>query len=200
MRIICRPTGRAGTNRLGPRRTQLIIGAMLLVLAAAACTSHATDSRDPAADTVHSLGAVPIPSPPTAQATPLADENHLQLLAIGAPVRAVLPEASAVVAASGPTEDLPSAGPMPKRVTGTITITIDAATAPLTIAATDFTSRDERGNPVSLTARGARTVTVGPGQAATLTLTGTYGSGAAQITWRHRGKVIAVWDFNIELD
>jgi hypothetical protein len=33
-----------------------------------------------------------------------------------------------------------------------------------------------------------------------MTLRGTVCSGAAELTWRHDGKVMAIWDFNIEPD
>jgi hypothetical protein len=130
-----------------------------------------------------------------------ATENHLQLVAMGAPIRAQLPGVTAVVAATGPVEDLPSTGgQVPDHTTGTISIAITQSTGPLAIAAGDFSSRDEQGQNVSLTPHGPDTVTAAPGKPAPLTLVGVYHSGAAQLTWRHDGKVVAIWDFNIELD
>ncbi|MGW0473891.1 hypothetical protein [Streptomyces coeruleorubidus] len=83
---------------------------------------------------------------------------------------------------------------------GTITVTVRDATGPLTLHAADFSSRDENGTAIRLAARGPAAVTARPGQVATLTLVGTYEAGAAELTWRHDGKAVAVWDFNIELD
>ncbi|MEV8475668.1 hypothetical protein [Streptomyces sp. NPDC051173] len=202
--------GRAGSGLPGLRRTALaacrfVLAAALLTGASGCGGGHTTAAGHPddATGTVHDLGAVPIPSPPAAQATPAADEAHLQLVAMGSPVRATLPEAGAVVRASGPTEDLPSPAPggkPPESTTGTLTITFDQATAPLTLHAEDFASRDEQGKDIALTPAGATTVTAAPGHPATLTLTGTFQAGAAQLTWHHDRKTVAVWDFNIELD
>lgn len=205
MRAVTTPHTLVGWTWVGrhgrPRPCAIAVAVLAVVtgLTPAGCTDQSEVARDPDA-TVRDLGAVPIPSPPTAQATPLADEGHLQLLAIGAPVRVALPESSGVVVASGPTEDLPTAGPVPDRVTGAITITINQVTAPLTVAATDFTSRDEQGTPVALTPAGPAAVTATADHPGALILTGSFGSGAAQITWRHHGNVVAIWDFNIELD
>ncbi|OLZ66333.1 hypothetical protein AV521_27840 [Streptomyces sp. IMTB 2501] len=203
--------GRPGIRRAGPRRP--IPHALGLALAATAlaltgCSSHAapasasTSASDSAADTVKNLGAVPIPTPPTAQATPTADDKHLQLVAMGDAVHARLPGVQAVIRASGPAEDLPtrSGSRPPDHTTGTITIRADQVTAPLAVRAGDFSSHDEQGKNVALTATSANSVTASPGHSATLTLHGTFRSGAAELTWRHAGKVIAIWDFNIELD
>lgn len=205
----CTAPSRAGSGLPGLRRLtrtacRLALAAAVLT-AAAGCGGHASSARsaDDGTRTVQDLGAVPIPSPPSAQATPTADEKHLQLVAVGSPVRAELPEATAVVRASGPTEDLPDPTPgsrPPERVTGTLTITLDQATAPLTVQAGDFTSRDEDGKDITLTPAGAGTATAAPGHPAGLALNGTFEAGAAQLTWRHGGKTVAVWDFSIELD
>ncbi|MFF0126193.1 hypothetical protein ACFYTG_10775 [Streptomyces mirabilis] len=195
---------RPGAWRTNPKTTLAALACTALTLAAlAGCGGHSTPkATDDAADTVKSLGAVPIPSPPTAQATPTASEKHLQLLAMGYSVHAQLPGADAVVTAGGPTEN-PIAKPgggVPDRATGTITVTVREATGPLTLHAADFTSRDENGNAIHLTAHGPATIAARPGRTATLTLAGTYKAGAAELTWRHDGKTIAVWDLNIELD
>ncbi|MEV5508682.1 hypothetical protein [Streptomyces orinoci] len=201
---------RAGLRPSGFRR--LVLTGCHLALAAAVLTTatgcgsgHSASSRptDAASDTVRDLGSVPIPSAPAAQATPTAGEKHLQLVAMGSSIRAELPEASALVRASGPEEDLPSATPggkPPEQTTGTLTIAFDQASAPLTVRAEDFASRDEQGKDIALKPAGAATVTATPGHPATLTLTGTFQAGAAQLTWRHDQKTVAVWDFNIELD
>ncbi|MFJ5530462.1 hypothetical protein [Streptomyces sp. NPDC093261] len=198
---------RAGIRRPGAWRTHTktalaTLACTALALALTGCGGHPTPkATDDAANTVKRLGAVPIPSPPTAQATPTASEKHLQLLAMGYSVHAQLPGANAVVTAGGPTEN-PIAKPngVPDHATGTITMTVRDATGPLTLHAADFTSRDENGKAIPLTAHGPATVTASPGRTVMLTLAGTYKAGAAELTWRHDGKTIAVWDFNIELD
>ncbi|MEU8694151.1 hypothetical protein [Streptomyces sp. NPDC048665] len=194
---------RPGTWRTNPKTALATLACTALTLAAlAGCGGHSTPkATDDAAKTVKSLGTVPIPSPPTAQATPTAGEKRLQLLAMGYSVHAQLPGVNAVVTAGGPTENpIAKPGGVPDHATGTITVTVHEATGPLTLHAADFTSRDENGKPIPLSAHGPATITARPGQTAALTLSGTYEAGAAELTWRHDGKTIAVWDFNIELD
>jgi hypothetical protein len=53
---------------------------------------------------------------------------------------------------------------------------------------------------VRLRTRGARAVTVHAGRTARLTVAGRYESGAAELSWTHDGRLVALWDFNIELD
>ncbi|WP_164835866.1 hypothetical protein, partial [Actinacidiphila soli] len=200
--------GRAGSSQPGLRRFALTVRrlapAAAVLAALAGCAGHqapSSNSTGNAASTIHNLGAVPIPSPPTAQATPTADAHRFQLVAIGDSVQANLPGTGAVIQASGPLYNVPTTGVRPPdHVTGTITIAVSQATTPLTIKAGDFTSRDEKGKIVSLAPTGAPAVTVTPGHRATLTLTGTFHQGAAQVTWRHNGKVMVIWDFTIELD
>jgi hypothetical protein len=197
--------GQAGERRPGPRRISIsprpiALTCAVLVLAAG-CTGKTSAGDDDAAKTIRSLGAVPIPSRPAAHATPVASEHHLQLVAMGEPVRAELPPANAVVVASGPLQDpITIPGKVPDHALSTITVTVSGSTGDLTIKDTDFSSRDEEGKAIRLKARGPASVTASPGHPATLTLAGTYESGAAQLTWRHDGKVVALWDFNIELD
>jgi hypothetical protein len=201
---------RPGTRRAGPRRVTpqtfaLALAATALAVATAGCASHsspAAQATGNAADTVKRLGAVPIPTAPAAKATPTADEKHLQLVAMGDAVNAHLPGVQAVIRASGPTGTAPtvSGARPPDHTTGTITVTVGQATAPLTLRAGDFTSRDQLGKGVPLTSAAPASVTAAPGHPATVTLRGTFRAGAAELTWRHDGKVIAVWDFTIELD
>ncbi len=66
--------------------------------------------------------------------------------------------------------------------------------------AADFTSRDQTGRSVPLSAHGVSKVTAAAGKSATLKVQGRFTSGAAQITWTHQKSVLTVWDFNIELD
>jgi hypothetical protein len=192
---------RAGHRRLIPHALGLALAAT--ALAVTGCASHSTPGAQAsgnAADTVKKLGAVPIPTPPTAKATPTADDKHLQLVTMGDAVSAHLPGVQAVIRASGPTQDVTarSGTRPPDHTTGTITITAGQATAPLPLRPGDFTSRDQQGKNVALTASG--TVTATPGHPATVTLHGTFRAGAAELTWRQGGKVIAIWDFTIELD
>ncbi|MEV6741053.1 hypothetical protein AB0N14_30685 [Streptomyces sp. NPDC051104] len=77
---------------------------------------------------------------------------------------------------------------------------VSQATAALTLHGSDFTSRDEQGKSIRLSPVGAATVTATPGHPATITLKGTFQAGAAQLTWLNAGKVIAIRDFDIELD
>ncbi|MGA5817712.1 hypothetical protein ACPC54_07620 [Kitasatospora sp. NPDC094028] len=200
---------RAGLRRPGSGRARSALRPAALACAALAlvltgCTGESSPEHKNAADTIKDLGAVPIPTPPSARPTPVADEQHLQLVAMGDTVQAKLPEGGAVISASGPTQGATAApdasGKVPEHTTGTITVTVRQATAPVTIAAADFSSRDDQGAEIPLTATGPATVTAAPGGTATLTLTGTYQAGAAQLTWRHDGKPVTVWDFNIELD
>ncbi|WNM33417.1 hypothetical protein RKE30_25015 [Streptomyces sp. Li-HN-5-11] len=193
---------RPGAWRTNPKTALAPLACTALALMLAACGGHSTPrATDDAADTVKNLGAAPIPRPPTAQATPTAGEKHLQLLAMGYSVHAQLPGADAVVTAGGPTENpIAKPGGVPDHANGTITVTVREATGPLTLHAADFTSRDENGKAVPLSVRGPATVTARPGHTAALTLTGTYEAGAAELTWRHDGRTIAIWDFNIELD
>ncbi|MGD3109670.1 hypothetical protein [Streptomyces sp. YGL11-2] len=198
---------RAGNRRPGAWRTHpktplATLACTALALALTGCGGHsAPKATDDAADTVKNLGAVPIPGPPTAQATPTASEKHLQLLAMGYSVHAQLPGVNAVVTAGGPTQNpIAKPGGVPDHATGTIAVTVREATGPLTLDAADFTSRDENGSSIPLSAHGPATVTARPGQTTTLSLTGTYKAGAAELTWRHDGRTIAVWDFTIELD
>jgi hypothetical protein len=177
-------------------------------LIATGCSS--TTGRDGAAPVASSsnLGRVPIPTTPSDPPPLAASVKHPQLLAMGAGVRAVLaggaalPPVSALVTALGPDFRLPSrsSGGPPDKAVGTITITARVSHGSLTLGREDFTSRDERGRRVELTPSGPSSAVVGAGDSAKLTLTGVFTAGAAQITWRRGGHVIAIWDFTVELD
>lgn len=162
------------------------------------------DSDGGAAAVISSLGAVPIPTAPAADPTPTATSGHPQLLAIGAPVTAKLPGGvDALVTALGPDQlsTAPLSGGRPPQSTiGVITITAHATRGTITLRAADFSSRDETGQPIALTARGAPIATATPGHTATVQIKGRFSSGAAQITWTYQRSVISLWDFNIELD
>lgn len=134
---------------------------------------------------------------------PIATDNHPQLLAMGAPVRVRLAGGiDAVVTALGPEELTPHTGGSKASTTTVSVITIDVRTSrgALALKSDDFTSRDETGALVRLAAHGASTLRTRAGQRGKLQVAGTFTSGAAQVTWRHAGHVVALWDFTIELD
>ncbi len=166
--------------------------------------STASQADGGAAAVISSLGAVPIPFAPAADPTPTASPAHPQLLAIGAPLTAVLSGGiTALVVASGPdqlgTAQATASAP-PQSTLGIITITAHVIRGSLTLHAADFTSRDQTGRAVPLSAHGVSMVTAAAGKSATLKVQGRFPSGAAQITWTHQKSVLSVWDFNIELD
>jgi hypothetical protein len=197
--------GWAGTHRPSPLLgASLLTAATLLLGALTGCSSTppAAAGTSEADQTIHDLGRVPIPSAPATAPTPTASPDHPQLLAIGARVHADLPGGtSAVVTALGPQVTVPiTNGKPPDHADGTITITATDTTGTLALPASAFTSRDDKGREVHLSATGPATVTASQGQPVTLKLTGTFDAGSAQITWRDHDKVIAVWDFTVELD
>jgi hypothetical protein len=174
-----------------------------LVITLAGCSTSTPASPAGSADAssvVQSLGKVPIPSAPATEPTPTASPGHPQLLAIGAPVHVTLPGATGVVTALGPDVTVPGGSATAKSATGTITITATVTTGTLTFHAADFTSRDETGQAIPLAASGPATVTAGAGNPGSVRVTGTFPAGAAQVTWRLNGAVLAIWDFNVELD
>lgn len=186
--------------------TTLVLAVVGLLAVLAGCTSGAsagsaaTEPTD-ASGVVRQLGQVPIPTAPATEPTPSASPGHPQLLAMGAPVHVTLGDAAGTVNALGPDVVRPTtSGKPPQNATGTISITATVTTGTITLHATDFTSRDETGRAVPLSASGPATVTATAGQPATLRVTGTFQAGAAQVTWRSGGNVVALWDFNIEID
>ena len=148
------------------------------------------------------LGAFPIPSAPTAEPTPVARVGHPQLLAMGQPVLVVLPGVRATVTALGPYERTPYLGGASPPVSTVGVITIDAVTTQgrLTLRAADVLSRDESGRLVSLAPAGSAAASAADASPARIRVMGRFTSGAAQLTWRYHGSVLAVWDFNVELD
>ncbi|MEZ0111410.1 hypothetical protein ABH920_005425 [Catenulispora sp. EB89] len=201
---------RTGSGRSGVRRLAIapaialtaVLAAVAVALLAAGCSSGSGSSDSSAQDVVNKLGAVPIPSAPKTQLTPSADESHPQLVAVGSPVAVTLPAGTGVITALGPTEDLPTPLPatMPTQVAGTITLRLAANTGTLKAATADLSSRDDHGTDIKLTAVGPAQASATAGGTADLVVRGTFASGAAQITLREDGHVVAVWDFTIELD
>jgi hypothetical protein len=179
----------------------LFAGLMLL----SACTSQPAPAAKPesAADVVSRLGAVPIPTGRTGAPAPEpVSIGHPQLLAMGDPIDVTLPGGvRGLVTTSGPTEDLPPGGAKPgSSVTGTITLTVTPSAGTFRLAAADLQSRDDTGSAIALRAVGPAVVTASPGHTATLVVSGTFQSGSAQLNWSQQGHVLAIWDFNIEID
>lgn len=83
---------------------------------------------------------------------------------------------------------------------GTFTVRVEPGAGALRVSAADFSSRNETGKAVPLRPAGQVSVTARRHHPTTLRFVGRYASGAAQVTYRHRGRLIAIWDFNIELD
>lgn len=177
--------------------------AALTTVVLAGCSGQPQPSKpETASDVISSLGAVPIPS--ASQGTPApvtASVGHPQLVAMGAPVQVTLPgNVQALVTTSGPASDA-SSGANPKApVVGTITVTVTPSAGTVRLTAGDLTCRDQTGAAVPLTPKGPATVSASPGHPATLTVTGSFQSGDAQINWQQAGHVIAIWDFTIEND
>jgi hypothetical protein len=205
--------GRSGVRRLAIRRLAIrrpafrrfavALAAVPVALLAAGCAGSASsDSDKSASDVVNKLGAVPIPSAPKTLLTPSADESHPQLVAVGSAVALTLPSGTGAITALGPTEDLPTPLPakMPTQVAGTITIRVATQTGTLKVTPADLSARDDHGSDIALTPVGPAQATATGGASADLVMRGTFTSGAAQITLREDGHVVAVWDFNIELD
>jgi hypothetical protein len=178
--------------------------AALTTAVLASCTGQPQQPKpETASDVISSLGAVPIPSASAGTPAPVtASVGHPQLVAMGAPVQVSLPgNVQALVTTSGPASDTPSGGAKPNAaVTGTITVTVRPSAGTVRLAAGDLSCRDESGAAVALTPVGPATVSVGSGQTATVTVTGSFQSGGAQINWQQDGHVIAIWDFTVEND
>lgn len=195
--------------RFGARAVSMmlsVLAAMAATVLMAACATN--PPREPSAsDVVRSLGAVPIPSAGPAESTPSATPGDPALLAIGGPVQVTLADGSqGLVTALGP-EQVATAPPSgtsatgyPKSTRAVITLRVAMTTGAASIRTSDLSSRNESGAAIHLTPVGPATAHAGPTGAVTLRVAATFSSGAAQVTWRHNGAVIAVWTFNIELD
>ena len=174
--------------------TRTLLAGVLAAVLAAGTSACSSGSAGP------DLGRVPIPTG-SGQPTATAGPHHPALLDIGAPLRVDLGTAQAEVTASGPVQSVEFTGTVrPTRTGGTFTVLVRPTRGAVTVRAADFSSRDDTGTPVRLHAMGAAAVRATPGHPAQLRLVGTYGSGAAQLSWRVGGRLVAIWDFNIELD
>ncbi len=179
-------------------------GLLLVALTAvgvSACSST-TPAEPTSAQVVSSLGAVPVPTAPTAEPVVVASAGHGQLVAMGAPVDLRLPGGSkATVTATGPRQSSTAPQVDPRAtIIGTISLQVQATKGAVTVAAADLSSRDDTGQLIPLTSVGAPAVTVRAGATGHLTVTGRFRSGAAQLTLSYQGHPLALWDFNIELD
>jgi hypothetical protein len=190
------------TRTTGNRRRLTTFAGVLLALTCASACGAGTSADGQAADTVRRLGKVPIPTAPAAAPTATASPGHPQLVAMGAPIQATLPDGTtALITTTGPATDPPPTGAKPGTVvTGVITVTAKPQTGTLRLTAADLASRDQTGANVTLTPVGPGQVTASPGHPATLTLSGHFHLGGAQINWRHDNHVLAIWDFTIEID
>ncbi|MHC5795386.1 hypothetical protein ACVXZ4_04435 [Lacisediminihabitans sp. FW035] len=179
------------------------LGTSLLLLGALCGCSSAPTAESVTA----SLGAVPIPTAPAVDPVPTATIGKPQVLAMGAPTLVVIDSATRGTAtATGPdqtiTQPAASVATSPARATtaATITLTVKSARGSIPLVASDLICRDETGAVVPLTPVGSASATAAPGAPAVLVVSGTFTSGAAQVTWQPSGHPIALWDFNIELD
>lgn len=191
------------TRRLRPTRL-LVLGSVLLAgLVLTGCASQPGSAPgDQAADTVHRLGSVPVPSAEPGPPAPVpASIGNPQLLAMGAPLRVSLPGGvDALITTSGPAEDLAPVHTPDDPVPGVITITAIPSAGSVQLSAADLSSRDEHGTDIPLTPVGPATVTAAAGQPAILRVSGLFHDGQAQINWQQGGHVVGMWDFSIEND
>lgn len=188
--------------RRGHRRrpAQFAAGAIGVVAAGALTACSPGNHAEP-----QDLGRVPIPTPPAVRATPTASPGHAQLVSIGDTVRVEVGGRSVLVTASGP--ELRAAVPPSvsapaapdRRSAGTVTVTLRAASEPVTLCAAGLAARDELGHAIPLAAD-QPCATAAPGRAAALRLSGTFAAGHATLVWQSAGKPLVTWDFEVELD
>lgn len=185
-------------------RPALAAAAIIAAAALAGCSTQSAHSLS-ASEVIKSLGAVPIPSAGPAEFAPSAAAGHPAILAIGGPVRVALRGGStALVTALGPQQlgaptSRPGGGP-PQTTRAVITLRVATTKGSTTLAAADLSTRDQTGHALTLTPDGPPSRTVAAGTTASINVVATFASGAAQLTWRYAGKVLAIWTFNIELD
>lgn len=167
--------------------------AVMVGLAVAGCTAGA--------EPVGPGGAVPVATPPPRVLTPPTGRpGQVALVAMGSTVRGegLADGTVALVSAHGPVLEAQGRG-VADRSAGTVTLLVTGATGTATLVAADLLSRDDSGNPVTLEVAPA-TVTVGPGEHATVTVHGTWEAGRAYLAWLVGGRPVATWTFDVELD
>lgn len=184
------------------RASAALTASTLLIGILSGCTVAPT-----AESVTASLGSVPIPTAPAVDPLPTATPGKPQLLAMGAPTLVVFDSATRGTAtATGPDQTVtqPTA-----RATGsgigattaaTITLTVKSAAGSIPLNAADLICRDGSGMLIPLTPVGPSSATAMAGATATVLVSGTFSSGAAQLTWQPSGNRLALWDFTIELD
>jgi hypothetical protein len=176
-----------------------------LLTGLSACTSTSTADQGAAAVT-RSLGAVPIPTAATVEGTETAQPGRPAVLAIGGPVSASLGAVRVLATALGPEQMIfaPPSGTAatkpPLATPAVITLTFTATAGSLPVSTADLSSRNETGRSIRLTPLGKAQGVASPGHPVTLRVSGTFASGAAQITWSSGTHALAIWTFNIELD
>lgn len=146
---------------------------------------------------------MPIPTPPALAPIPVASAGRPQLLAIGEPVLVRLPGVRAVLTALGPDVHLPSPAPdarPPASAPGELTLRAAVDSGSLSLHVAELSSRDQAGRALPLHPVGPTAATARAGHPVALRVGTVFSVGAAQVTWRRGGHVIAVWDFNVELD
>ena len=82
----------------------------------------------------------------------------------------------------------------------TITLTVKSAAGSIPLNAADLICRDGSGMLIPLTPVGPSSAAATAGKTAIVLVSGTFSSGAAQLTWQPSGNRLALWDFTIELD
>lgn len=165
--------------------------------------SPAPDDAEASA-VVSRLGAVPIPPSRAPEPTPKAAAGHPALSAAGGLIEVSLgAEGRALVTILGPEQvhNAPVDKAGPKRSTQAyLTLQMKQLKGRATVRADELTSRDETGHFVGLRSVGPAKVSTRSGKISTVKVEGTFDTGAAQVTWRHHGRVLAIWTFTVELD
>jgi hypothetical protein len=202
----------ASSSRLRRVAAATLVPAALAVLAsacgttakpvgtsAASAAQRSTVTGHGAAQTIKSLGAVPIPKAQSSAPQP-ASPGHLALVVMGDPVQVTLPGVVTTLTALGPDFNLPPlTGAPPAQASGTMTVQIRADQGSVTLQASDFRAYDQNQKLVPLAAS-TQSLTVAAGQTASLSFSGTFVAGNAQLTWVTQGQPVAIWDFVADYD
>jgi len=181
------------------------MAALISVLLTAYLLTLMGCAANPSANTgsvVEQLGVMPIPTAQTLS-PPATAPGHPQIAAIGTIFTVTLPgTGNGMVTALGPQIDQPPpATQLPiEQAHATITVRATATSGSIPLRATDFTVRDDRDEDIRIEPVGPSTLSAKPSRPQELALQGTFHSGAAQMTWRYHNTVVAIWDFNVELD
>jgi hypothetical protein len=95
--------------------------------------------------------------------------------------------------------------PVPATTPCTFDVTLSAASAPITLAPSDFTLLDELGKlhapKVTVMGGGSAPARISPGQTLTLVLSAVLPTGNGTLRWSPGTRApIASWDFDVEID